>query len=112
MVNLDIPESFFRSPTSVKLFLFLVSLSQMINSIYALFSNQGQEIDTADVNWILIQGGSGICVREMNYNLGNSICYYAMNDDFELRSSGTDVILLAKMISSDKTLFDLRFGRG
>jgi len=48
----------------------------------------------------------------MNDNWGNTICYYGMNDDFELRSSGTDGILLAKMISSDKTLLDLRFGRG
>jgi len=76
----------------------LQNLSVRVN---ALFSDQSGEIYPADVNWILIQGGSGISVREMNDSWGHSICYCGMNDDLELRSSGTDGIFLAKMISSD-----------
>ena len=65
------------------------------------FSDQGGEINPADVNWIWKQGDSGISVREMNDSWGDTLCNYWMNDDLELRSTGTDGIFLAKMISSD-----------
>ena len=87
----------------------LQNLSVHVNT---LFSDQSVEINPADVNWVLIQDDSGISVREMNVNWGSTLCYYWMNDDLELRSSGTDGIFFAKMISSELTLFDLRFGRG
>ena len=69
--------------------------------VNVLFFDQGGEINPANVNWILIQGDSVISVREMNDNWGNTLCYFGMNDNLELRSSGTDGIFLAKMISSD-----------
>ena len=56
----------------------------------AWFSEQGGDINPADVNWIWIQGDRGISVREMNDSWGNTIRYYGANDGFELRSSGID----------------------